>query len=94
MRVIQSYECEIWTEWNILSVPIDNLHVRLIFDLGKKVNSRKELIKILYSFATKFCKFTNFIMFFLAVVFDFLLFTSIKIYPNMQIVHDILFSTI
>jgi hypothetical protein len=25
---------------------IDNLHVRLIFDLGKKVNSRKELIKI------------------------------------------------
>ena len=28
------------------TVKIDNLHVRLIFDLGKKVNSRKELIKI------------------------------------------------
>ena len=30
-------------------LPIDNLHVRLIFDLAisaKKVNSRKELIKI------------------------------------------------
>jgi hypothetical protein len=25
---------------------IDDLHVRLIFDLGKKVNSRKELIKL------------------------------------------------
>ena len=25
---------------------IDNLHVKLIFDLGKKVNSRKELTKI------------------------------------------------
>jgi hypothetical protein len=33
---------------------IDNLHVRLIFDLGKKVNSRKELIKI-----SKTAKFGN-----------------------------------
>jgi hypothetical protein len=36
---------------NLLAIAIlsaiDNLHVRLIFDLGKKkVNSRKELIKI------------------------------------------------
>ena len=30
-----------------VALPIDNLHVRQIFDLGKKkVNSRKELIQI------------------------------------------------
>jgi hypothetical protein len=33
----------------------------------------------LHHFATKFCNFTNFITFFLAVVFDSLLFTWIKI---------------
>ena len=32
---------------HVSRMAIDNLHVRLIFDLGKKkVNSRKELIKI------------------------------------------------
>ena len=33
---------------------IDNLHVRPVFDLGKKVNFRKELIKI-----SKIAKFGN-----------------------------------
>jgi hypothetical protein len=33
------------------------------------------IFQVLYHFATKFCNFTNFIMFFLAVVFDSLLFT-------------------
>ena len=46
MRVIQSYECEIWTEWNILSVPIDNLHVRLIFDLGKGFPFRNQILQV------------------------------------------------
>jgi hypothetical protein len=34
---------------------------------------------ILQHFATKFCNFTNFITFFLTVVFDSLIFTYIKI---------------
>jgi hypothetical protein len=33
------------------------------------------IFQALQHFATKFCNFTNFIMFFLAVVFDSLLFT-------------------
>jgi hypothetical protein len=33
------------------------------------------IFQALQHFATKFCKFTNFIMFFLAVMFDSLLFT-------------------
>jgi hypothetical protein len=69
-------------------ISIDNLHVRLIFDLGKKkVNSRKELIKIskvanfqaLQHFATKFCNFTNFIMFFATVMFDSLPFPLLRL---------------
>jgi hypothetical protein len=41
--------------------------------------SQGYILCILQHFATKFCKFTNFIMFFLTVVFDSLLFTYIKI---------------
>ena len=36
-----------WRKESRIDISIDNLHVRLIFYLGKKkVNSRKELIKI------------------------------------------------
>jgi hypothetical protein len=41
--------------------------------------SQGYIFRILQHFATKFCNFTNFIMFFLAVVFDSFLFTQIKI---------------
>ena len=38
-------------------------------------NSQGYIFSILQDFATKFCNFNNFIMFFLTVVFDSLLFT-------------------
>jgi hypothetical protein len=34
------------TSWKTKKYTIDNLHVRQIFDLGKKSKFRKELIKI------------------------------------------------
>jgi hypothetical protein len=41
--------------------------------------SQGYISQALQHFAIKFCNFTNFIMFFLTVVFDSLLFTKIKI---------------
>jgi uncharacterized protein Usg len=60
----------------IFEPKVVTISARIIYKHVQNLQTLQDYIfQALYHFATKFCNFTNFVMFFLAVVFDSLLFT-------------------